>query len=45
LLPDLNPPRESAYLRPVDALSRRSIEEFAEMLYNGERKNPRWYVK
>jgi hypothetical protein len=45
LLPGLNPPRGSAYLRPVDALSRLSIEELAASLAHGEKIHPHLYVK
>ena len=44
MLPGLQPPRESAYLVPVDALSRRSIEEFAVKLAHGEKSRPEVYV-
>lgn len=45
LLPGLSPPRGSAYLRPVDALSRLSIEELAASLAHGEKIHPHLYVK
>ena len=45
LLPGLNPPRGSAYLVPVDALPRRSIEEFAAGLAKPEKEKPHFYRK
>ncbi len=45
LLPGLNPPRGSAYLRPVDALSRLSIEELAASLARGEKVQSHLYFK
>ncbi len=45
LLPGLSPPRGSAYLVPVDALSRRSIEHYAASLAKSEKEKPHFYLK
>jgi len=45
MLPDLQPQRNSAYLVPCDALSRRSIEEIAAGMARGEKRYPHMYSK